>query len=68
MVTHPREGTDWTVGPCEFSELDTLFQSHKPTVTLCGKPGTVRRGVMWCEVYACDECYARWLAGRERRK
>jgi hypothetical protein len=48
-------------GPCEFSSGEVKFDSHKPTVALCGKPGTARRGVMWCEVIACDECYGNWL-------
>lgn len=56
------------VGPCEFSTGEVIFQSGMPTVTLCGKPGTARRGVMWCEIYACDECFARWQAGRGTRE
>lgn len=63
-----RIATNWTTGPCEFGTGEVTFQSHMPTVTLCGKPGTIRRGVMWCEVYACDECYSRWLGNREGRK
>jgi hypothetical protein len=57
--------TDWTRGPCEFGTGE-ITMTPAPSVTLCGKPGTVRRGIMWCEVYACDDCYARWLA-REGR-
>ena len=56
-----RVTSDWTVGPCEFSSGEVSFQSHKPTVTLCGQPGKARKGIMWCEMYACDECYSRWL-------
>lgn len=50
---------------CEFSTGTVHFDPHKPTVELCGKPGTPRTGVMWCEVYACDECYSRWLDRKE---
>lgn len=57
-----------TTGPCEFSTGTVSFRSHKPTVELCGRPGTARRGIMWCDVYACDECYARWLDRDEERK
>jgi hypothetical protein len=57
--------TDWTRGPCEFSTGTVTF-NPAPVVELCRRPGTARRGIMWCEVYACDECYARWLA-RPRR-
>jgi hypothetical protein len=52
-------------GACEFSTGTVRFTSHKPTVELCGKPGVVRRGIMWCDVYACDDCYARWLDHRK---
>lgn len=56
-------------GPCEFSRgWEADFSSRKPTVTLCGAPGTARRGVLRWEVYACDDCYARWLARREEKK
>lgn len=61
-----RVTSDWTAGPCEFSTGEVSFQSHMPTVTLCGQPGRARRGIMWCEVYACDECYARWLTSPRR--
>lgn len=52
--------SNWTNGPCEFSAgVNTMMPA--PSVTLCGKPGKARKGVMWCEIYACDECYSRWL-------
>lgn len=54
-------------GPCEFSTGVVSLRSHMPTVELCGKPGRARRGIMWCEVYACDGCYARWLDRSERK-
>lgn len=64
----PRIRSDWTSGPCEFSVgWEAEFASRKPTVRLCGQPGTARKGVMWCEVYACDECYARWLSTARTR-
>lgn len=63
-MTEPRRD-DWTTGPCEFSTGTVRFDSHKPTVELCRKPGQIRRGIMWCEVYACDDCYERWRAKRE---
>lgn len=54
-------------GPCELSTgWEAEFRTHKPTVRLCGRPGVARRGMMWCEVYACDDCYARWLGKGER--
>lgn len=56
---------DWTVGPCEFATGEVRL-SPAPVVELCGLPGTVRKGVMWCEVYACDACYARWRGRRSR--
>lgn len=52
---------DWTRGPCEFSTGVVTF-NPAPVVELCRRSGTVRKGVMWCEVYACDECYTRWLS------
>lgn len=53
------------VKPCEFSTGDVSLESGAPVVTLCGRPGAPRRGVMWCEVYACDECYSHWLNRNE---
>lgn len=55
-----RVTSDWTVGPCEFSSGAVTF-NPAPVVALCGKPGRARRGITWAEVYACDECYSRWL-------
>lgn len=57
-----------TTGPCEFSTGGVSLESGAPVVRLCGRPGTARRGIMWCEVYACDECYARWLDRRSEAR
>jgi hypothetical protein len=61
-----RVTSDWTTGPCEFSAGSASLESGMPVVVLCGQPGTARRGIMWCEVYACDECYSHWLASPRR--
>lgn len=58
---------DWTRGPCEFSAGEVTL-TPAPSVTVCGRPGTVRSGVTWCDVYACDECYARYLERLERAR
>lgn len=55
-------------GPCEFSTGVVTLRSGAPVVELCGQPGTTRRGIMWCEVYACDGCYTRWLDRINGRK
>ena len=50
-------------GPCEFATGATRF-NPAPVVELCRRPGVSRRGITWCEVIACDECYARWRGAR----
>lgn len=52
-------------GTCEFAAGAISF-NPAPVVELCGKPGRARRGITWVEAYACDECYARWLASPRR--
>lgn len=53
-------------GSCEFATGIATF-NPAPVVELCGRPGKARRGIMWCEVYACDECYTRWTSRAGRK-
>jgi hypothetical protein len=51
-------------GPCEFTRGAVTF-NPAPVVQLCGQPGVARRGITWCEVIACDECYDCWRGNQE---
>lgn len=41
--------------PCEAS-AGVQRSGPAPVALLCGKPGKLRTGYLWCEVALCDGC------------